>query len=69
MNKIKERREQLGLSQTRVACSAGLAQGTLSSMETGKLQPWPRARWALAKALGCREEDLFPKLVKAKGVD
>jgi len=60
LNKIKERREELGLSQTRLACLIGMASSTLSNLELGKQQPWPKARHDLAKALGLTEEQLFP---------
>ena len=59
-NKIRERRQQLGLSQTRLACLIGLAASTLSNLELGKQQPWPKARHDLAKALGVSEQELFP---------
>lgn len=60
VNRIRERREQLGLSQTQLACKIGIAQGALSNMELGKWQAWPRVRRALVKALKCSEADLFP---------
>ena len=59
-NRIKERRSQLGLSQTRLACLIGMAEPTLSSLELGKVKPWPKARRDLAKALGINERELFP---------
>ena len=59
-NKIKERRQQLGLSQTRLACLIGIAGSTLSNLELGKQQPWPKARHDLAKALRITEQELFP---------
>jgi len=59
-NRIKERREELGLSQTRLACLVGMAGSTLSNLELGKWKPWPKARHDLAKALGVPETELFP---------
>lgn len=59
-NRIRERREQLGLSQTKLACLVGMASSTLSSLELGKQKPWPKAKHDLAKALGMSETELFP---------
>jgi len=58
-NLISERREQLGLSQTRLACLVGMAGSTLSNLELGKWKPWPKARHDLSKALGIPETKLF----------
>jgi transcriptional regulator with XRE-family HTH domain len=59
-NKIRERRQALGLSQTRLACLVGIAGSTLSNLELGKWKPWPKAKHDLAKALGISESELFP---------
>ena len=59
-NKIREKRQALGLSQTRLACLVGMASSTLSNLELGKQKPWPKARHDLAKALGIIEQELFP---------
>jgi transcriptional regulator with XRE-family HTH domain len=52
--RLRERREQIGLSQTEVAKQTGIIQGDLSLLERGK----KRALWAdtlirLAETLGC----------------
>jgi len=59
-NHIRERRNELGLSQTKLACLIGMAESTLSNLELGKWKPWPKARRDLAKALGVSEKELFP---------
>ena len=59
-NRIRERRNELGLSQTKLACQIGMAESTLSNLELGKWKPWPKARKDLAKALGVSETELFP---------
>ena len=59
-NRIKERRKELGFSQTQLACSIGMAGSTLSNLELGKVKPWPKARRDLANALGMTESQLFP---------
>lgn len=69
MNRIRELREKVGLSQTRLACLVGLAASNLSNIETGKWPPWPKVRAALARALGVTEEELFPSGKKDGGQD
>lgn len=59
-NRIRERREELGLSQTQLGCMIGMAEPTLSNLELGKWKPWPKARRDLAKALETTESELFP---------
>ena len=59
-NCIRERRQEIGLSQTKLACLVGMAGSTLSNLELGKWKPWPKAKRDLAKVLGTSEEKLFP---------
>ena len=59
-NLVRERRQQLGLSQTKLACMLGVAESTLSDLELGKRQAWPKIRKALSRALGRTEPELFP---------
>jgi len=58
-NRIQEHRKQAGISQTKLACKVGIAASTLSAFESGRVEPWPKVRKALAKALGVKETDLF----------
>jgi len=60
MNKLRELRQKCGLSQTQLAIRAQLPNQALSDFELGKRVPWPKARRALARALGVTEKDLFP---------
>lgn len=60
-NQIRERRQQLGLSQTKLACMLGVAGSTLSDMELGKRQAWTKIRRALSRALAISEKELFPE--------
>ncbi len=60
-NLIRERRQQLGLSQTKLACMAGVAESTLSDLELGKRQAWPKIRKTLSRILGLTEAELFPE--------
>ena len=59
-NLVSKRRKELGLSQTKLACLVGIAEPTLSDLELGKRQPWPKIRADLVKALRCSESELFP---------
>lgn len=58
--KLREKRESVGLSQTRLAYLAHVPACVISDCERGKRLPWPKARKALAKALGEPESTLFP---------
>jgi len=60
-NLIRERRQVLGLSQTKLARMVEVAESTLSDLELGKRQAWPKVRKALAKALNVTEQELFPE--------
>jgi len=60
INTIRERREQLGLSQSALARLIGLAEPNLSRLELGNSKPWPKVRRDLAKALGATQQELFP---------
>lgn len=60
-NLVRERRQQLGLSQTKLACMLGVAESTLSDLELGKRQAWPKIRRALFRALGVTDKELFPE--------
>lgn len=60
-NHIQKYRKQAGISQTKLACKIGTAASTLSAFESGRVEPWPKARKAISKALGIKETDLFPK--------
>ncbi len=62
INRIREVREKVGLSQTKLACQIGMAESTLSTLETGKRYPWPKVKRDIAKALKTSEGELFPVL-------
>jgi len=61
INKLRETRMELGLSQVRLAQLVGLSNGMISDFELGKRQVWPKARKALAEALRIPETELFPE--------
>ena len=59
-NAVKTRRTQFGLSQGRLAEIAGVAQQTISNLETGAHIPRDDVKVALSRALGTSPADLFP---------
>jgi len=58
-NKIRQRREELGLSQSKLARLVGVAESAMSDLELGKRQPWPKVRSALSEVLQTTESELF----------
>lgn len=59
MNRIREYREKLGISQSRLAVKIGLAQSNLSDFERGTQRLWPKAKRDLCRVLGATEDELF----------
>jgi molybdate-binding protein/DNA-binding XRE family transcriptional regulator len=58
-NRIREHRDRRGWSQEELARKAGLSRAGVSAIETSRLVPSAAAALALARAFGCRVEDLF----------
>lgn len=65
-NKIRETRERLGISQSKLAAKLGVAQSTLSNVETNAVRSYPKIRQDLCRMLGATEAELWPKLVEPK---
>jgi transcriptional regulator with XRE-family HTH domain len=63
-NIIRQRRQELNLSQVKVANLCGLACSAVSDFENEKRLPWPRAMKALCRVLKVSESELFPVEVK-----
>ena len=59
-NKLKEIRNQRGLSQLRLSFRTGIPPGDISRIENDWLRPYPGWRKRLARALGITEAKLFP---------
>ena len=57
LGKMKERREEIGLTQAEVAARVGTNQARVSNLERG-LSVRKATAVKFAKALGCRVEDL-----------
>ena len=59
MNRVKQFRERAGLTQVELARRARIASPNLSSIERGRLAPWPKVKRRLARALKTTEAELF----------
>ena len=67
MNKIRERRKQLIMTQAELALGAGVTKPTLRGMETGKFNDFhPRTLRGVASALGWTPEELYKNLMEVK---
>lgn len=60
MNRVKEIREERGLSQLKLATKAHIHPCNLSAVERGKVVAWPKIRRSLARVLKCSQAELFP---------
>ena len=58
-NRIREKRMELGLSQTQLARLIGVAESAMSNLELGKWKPWPKVKKDLAKVLNTSQKELF----------
>jgi transcriptional regulator with XRE-family HTH domain len=61
MNRLRQAREERGLSQRVLAQRADISQSQLSAAERNQLILWPKARRELSRILGMPEAELFPK--------
>jgi putative molybdopterin biosynthesis protein len=58
-NRIRSRRQAAGLSQQELARRSGMTRQAMNAIEAGHYVPSTLVAMRLAKALGCRVEDLF----------
>ena len=56
---IKDRREQLGISQKELAEKCGVAQSTMCDIEQGRCKPSLQVALQIAKALGVKDIKFF----------
>ena len=61
VNRVREVREKLGLTQVELSRRARIASPNLSAIEHGQREAWPKARRRLARALKVTEKELFPE--------
>jgi molybdopterin molybdotransferase/putative molybdopterin biosynthesis protein len=67
-NRVRERRDGLGLSQGEAARRAGITRQALSAVEAGHYGPSTEVALRLAGVLQCRVEDLFALRAQRKTV-
>ena len=58
--RVRERREQLAMTQRALAAASKVSQQMVSGVERGVLAPSDSTKWALAVALDVRPSELFP---------
>ncbi len=58
-NKLKQFRQEKGLTQVELAKQVGSSKNTISSIETGQFCPTAYLAALLCTALECKFEDLF----------
>lgn len=58
-NRLKEARGEKGLSQAALAALVGVSRNTISSIETGQVNPTAKLALILCVALDKKFEDLF----------
>lgn len=56
MKVMTRRRQALGWSQSRLSHATGIHASTISSIERGRLLPWPSQATRIARALGVPED-------------
>ncbi len=61
MNRVRELREERGLSQTQLSVLTGIHTAALSRIETSKIFAYPGWRKRIARALGVAEVEVFPR--------
>ena len=61
MEALKEVRRRHGLSQVDLSRRSGVAQNTISDIETGRREPRPSTLRKLAKSLGVEVADFYPE--------
>ena len=67
MNKIRERRKELVMTQSELSLVAGVTKPTLRAMETGRFNDFhPRTLRGVASALGWTADELYKNLMEVK---
>lgn len=69
MNRLKEVREALGWSATKLGAEARISEQHVRRIENGEVRPHPLTITSLAKATGQPEHYLFPKDEVEEGLD
>ena len=67
LTRLKAIRERRALSQQELAQLAGLTRVTITRLESGVTQPYPKTTRKLAEVLGVNPEDIMGPDVKKGG--
>ena len=59
LNRVKDARTQVGMSQAQLAELVGISRNTISSIETGQFSPTAKLALILCIALDKKFEELF----------
>ena len=60
MNRVREIREALGMTQVALGQAARIHPISICKIENGHANPWPKTMTAIAEALGCAFAEAFP---------
>lgn len=66
--RIRARREEQGISQTKLSASVKLTRTSISNIENGRQHLPLHTLYRFARALGCRPHDLLPEM-QPEGVE
>lgn len=66
-NNLRKIRERKGLSQLELGRRTGIAGNIISTLERGRIYPYPGWRRKLAAALEIPEDKIFPKEAGGNG--
>ena len=58
-NRLKQLREERGISQRELAEEVGVTRQTINAVERGRYDPSLELAFALAEFFGCYAEDIF----------
>jgi len=58
-NRVREKREAMGLTQAELAGRTGVSRQAINAVETGRYDPSIGLARALSKVFGCAIEDIF----------
>ena len=67
--KVKELREELGLTQGQLSIKSGVSKSYISEIESGKYDPTVSIVCKLCKALKCTPNDLIDCQLECEGED
>lgn len=66
MNKMKEKRVELGITQEALAAKVGLTQSNISRLENEEVQPSLKLARQIAAEFGCTVDEVFGEEMRAE---